>query len=95
MKSEKLINVLQELIWDLEQINDMVGKYESDGHTLREEYEKRETQIKALRQVIKGVPKITKYVEKAYKGIEEYAETLEDTGVIYCWLDKIAKTVNG
>ncbi len=93
MKSEKLINALQELIWDLEQINDMVGKYESDGYRLCEEYEKRETQIKALRQVIKGVPKITKYVEKAYKGIEEYAETLEDTGVIYCWLDKIAKTV--
>ena len=94
MKSEKLINVLQELIWDLEQINDMVGTYESDDYTLREEYIKRETQIKALRQVIKGVPKITKYVKKAYKGIEEYAETLEDTGVIYCWLDKIAKTVN-
>jgi len=93
MKSEKLINVLQELIWDLEKINDMVGTYESDDYTLREEYIKRETQIKALQQVIKGVPKITKYVEKAYKGIEEYAETLEDTGVIYCWLDKIAKTV--
>ena len=94
MKSEKLINVLQELIWDLEQVNDMVGTYESDDYTLREEYIKRETQIKALRQVIKGVSKITKYVEKAYKGIEEYAETLEDTAVIYCWLDKIAKTVN-
>ena len=38
---------------------------------------------------------IKKYLNKAYEGVEEYAETLEDTGVITEWLDKILKIVEG
>lgn len=38
--------------------------------------------------------KINEYLDKAFDGIEEYAETLESTDVIREWLDKIYELVN-
>lgn len=39
--------------------------------------------------------RIKKYIDRAYDGIEEYTEKLEDTGVITEWLDKILNFVEG
>ncbi len=37
----------------------------------------------------KELKKILKLLDEAYKGVEEYSQTLEDTGVITEPLDKI------
>ena len=41
------------------------------------------------------IRQIKRYLNKAYEGVEEYAETLEDTWVITEWLDKILEIVEG
>lgn len=39
--------------------------------------------------------RIKNYIDKVYDGVEEYTETLEDTGVITKWLDKILEIIEG
>ena len=38
--------------------------------------------------------RINEYINKAYDGVVEYAETLESTDVITDWLDKIYELIN-
>ena len=42
---------------------------------------------------ITEIRQIRRYLDKAYEGVEEYAETLEDTWVITEWLDKILEII--